>query len=63
MAKALIPVVALVACLAAVCWQIAYAAHFSFLFASTAFALVSLHWLLEELDLVPRDPAHPTYEA
>jgi hypothetical protein len=62
--SSLVPAVPLVACLGVVGWQAAYGhpAHFSFIFASAAFAAVSLHWLLEELELVSGDPSHLTYE-
>lgn len=50
----LIATVALIGGLFAIYWQVAQAhvLHFSFLFASAVFAVVCIHWLLEELDLV-----------
>jgi len=43
---------ALAACLGGVGWQIENGVRFSFLFASAAFAVLCIHWLLEELQLV-----------
>ncbi len=45
--------------LCAIYWQVARAdtLHFSFVFASVTFAIVCMHWLLEELDLVRYEPS------
>jgi hypothetical protein len=51
-ASGLVAAVALIACLGAVSWQIAHGMRFSFLFASAVFAVLCIHWLLEQLHLV-----------
>ena len=53
----------LACCLYAIYWQVADVgdAHFSFIFAATVFAIFSVHWLLELLDLV-REPPGLTHE-
>ena len=52
----LIAAIALFLCLYALVWQVAeHEVRFSFIFASAVFAIVSVHWLLEELDLL--DPS------
>lgn len=56
--------VVLACCLYAIYWQVAdvRVAHFSFIFAAAVFAIVSVHWLLELLDLV-QEPPRLTHEA
>jgi hypothetical protein len=54
----LIAAIALVLCLYSLVWQFAaHEVHFSFVFASAVFAIVCVHWLLEELDLLHPDPS------
>ena len=54
-----IAAVGLLGCLYALYWLVAHphAARFSFLFAAAVFAIFSMHWLLEELDLVRPGPS------
>jgi len=51
-ASGLVGALALAACLGGVGWQIENGMRLSFLFVSAVFAILCIHWLLEELHLV-----------
>ena len=55
-ASRLVAALALVACLGGVGWQIENGMRLSLLFASAVFAILCIHWLLEELHLVQAEP-------
>ncbi len=56
-ASGLVAAVALAACLGAVFWQVENGLRFSFLFAAAVFAILCIHWVLEELDLIRAEPS------
>jgi hypothetical protein len=60
----LLPAIGLIGCLCAIYWQIdhTHSARFSFLFFSAVFAVVCMHWLLEELGFFQSDLPYLAYE-